>query len=167
MVHRSISIFLTSQISDTVLAIMRCFIRLLEKQAFHQGFSAARSECRMSYCLYHYEDCSIISITFTSQNGKETEHDRIEETKAHGQGVLVDDSRDDEHREHGSCSKFPFWQLQGSKKEQEGSLDQSSGVSSAGNLYHKMCRVTTVRTLWKHRQTPHGCYTVVYKRFVL
>lgn len=61
-----------------------------------------------SYCLYHCEDCSIISITFTSQNGKETEHDRIEEAKAHGQGVLVDDSRDDEHGEHGSCSEFPF-----------------------------------------------------------
>lgn len=74
--------------------------------------------------LFEKQACSIlilrISLTLTSNDRKETEHDRIEEAKAHGQGVLVDDSRDDEHREHGSCSEFPFRQLQGSEGEQRG-----------------------------------------------
>lgn len=62
----------------------------------------------------------------TSDDSKETEHDRIEETKAHGKGVLVDDGRDSEHQEHGSCSEFPFGQLQGS--------EGGSEVRSVGNL---------------------------------
>lgn len=67
-------------------------------------------------------------ITLTSKEGKETEHDGVEEAEAHGQGVLVDDRRDDEDGEHGSCSEFPFRQLQGSEKEQGEGLAQSSGV---------------------------------------
>lgn len=63
------------------------------------------------FCLYHCKDPWIMTITLTSKNSKEAEHDWIEKAKAHGQGVLVDDSRDDEHGEHGSCSEFPFWQL--------------------------------------------------------
>lgn len=59
-----------------------------------------------------------MSTTLTSKDGKETEHDWIKEAEAHCQGVLVDDSRDDEHGDHGSCSEFPFRQLQGSEKEQ-------------------------------------------------
>lgn len=75
-----------------------------------------------------------ISITLTSKDGKETEHDRIEEAKAHGKGVLVDDSRDDEHREHGSCSEFPFRQLQGSEKEQRGFGSEFRGQYSGESV---------------------------------
>lgn len=67
----------------------------------------------------------LLSISLTSKDCKEEKHDGIEEAEAHGQGVLMDDSRDDEHGEHGSCSEFPFRQLQGSEKE---GLSQSSGV---------------------------------------
>lgn len=56
-------------------------------------------------------------MTLTSNDGKEKEHDRIEEAKTNGQGVLVDHSRDDKDGQHGSCSEFPVGQLQGSEEE--------------------------------------------------
>lgn len=70
-------------------------------------------------------------MTLTSNDGKEKEHDRIEEAKTNGQGVLVDHSRDDKDGQHGSCSEFPVGQLQGSEEEQRGGvgLNQNSGVS--------------------------------------
>lgn len=55
----------------------------------------------------------------TTNDGKEKEHDGIEEAEAHGQGVLVHDRRDNEHGEHGSCSEFLFRQLQGSENERK------------------------------------------------
>ncbi len=61
-----------------------------------------------------------MSITLTSKEGKEKEHDGVEEAEAHGQGILMDYSGDDEHGEHSSCFEFPFRQLQGSEKEQRG-----------------------------------------------
>lgn len=64
----------------------------------------------------------------TSKDCKEAEHDGIEETKAYGQGVLMNDCRHDEHREHGSCSEFPFWQLQGSETKLRKSLAHSWSV---------------------------------------
>ena len=58
-----------------------------------------------------------MSICLTPEDCKEDKHDGIEEAEAYGQGVLMDNSRDDEHGEHGSCSEFPFRQLQGSEFE--------------------------------------------------
>lgn len=58
-----------------------------------------------------------MSTSLTSKHSKQAEHDGIEEAKAHGQGVLMDDGGDDEHGEHGSCSEFPVGQLQGSERE--------------------------------------------------
>lgn len=43
-----------------------------------------------------------------SKDGKEQEHDGVEEAEPHGQSILVDDGRDDENREHGSSSEFPI-----------------------------------------------------------
>lgn len=83
-----------------------------------------------------------MSVTLTSEDGKENEHDGIEEAKAHGQGVLVDEGRDDEHGEHGSCSEFPFRQLRGSEQEQRGFGSKFRGqAGSLGNLCHKNYRM--------------------------
>lgn len=114
---------------------------VLMRQIFKQILfsSLVRSLCWIPiiFCLYHCKDPWIMTITLTSKNSKEAEHDRIEKAKAHGQGVLVDDSRDDEHGEHGSCSEFPFWQLWGSGKETRGFGSKCRGqAGSVGNLCH-------------------------------
>lgn len=89
-------------------------------------FSASGSDNWMNFGLYHGGN-RISSISLTSEDCKEAEHDGVEESQAHGQGVFMDDSRDDEHGEHSSCSEFPFRQLQGSERERR-SLAQSSRV---------------------------------------
>lgn len=112
---------------------MRYFL-IWKSNMFTKWFLAARWANWIQYFLLHHcEDCSLNHeynniYNLTSKDGKETEHDGIEEAEAHGQGVLVDNSRDDEHREHCSCSEFPFRQLQGSEKEHREVLAQSSGV---------------------------------------
>lgn len=68
-----------------------------------------------------------MSLSLTSKDCKEEKHNRIEEAKAHGQGVLVDDGRDYEHGEHGSCSEFPFRQLWGLETETRKVLAPISG----------------------------------------
>lgn len=77
-----------------------------------------------------------MSISLTSNDCKEEKHDRIEEAEADGQGVLMDDSRDDEHGEHGSCSEFPFRQLQGSEKRTEKDSKFRGQAGSEENLCH-------------------------------
>lgn len=73
----------------------------------------------------------ILSLTLTSKDGEEKEQDGIEEAEAHCQGVLMDDSRDDEDGEHSSCSEFLFGQLQGSE---EGRVWVRGQEGSAGNV---------------------------------
>lgn len=70
----------------------------------------------------------IINTPLTSKDGKEQEHDWVEEAEPHGQSILVNDGRDYENREHGSSSEFPIWQLQGLESEQKEDLAKSSGV---------------------------------------
>lgn len=50
--------------------------------------------------LFRPEMSTVNSLT--SKDGEEEEHDWIEEAKAHGEGVLVDNGGDHEHGEHGS-----------------------------------------------------------------
>lgn len=62
-------------------------------------------------------NCLFIGQFFTSKNCKKAEHDGVEESEAHGQGVFMDDCGDDEDGKHGSCAESPLRQLQGSQTE--------------------------------------------------
>lgn len=104
-----------------------------------------------------------MSVTLTSEDGKENEHDGIEEAKAHGQGVLVDDGRDDEHGEHGSCSEFPLRQLQGSEQEQRGFGSKFRGqAGSLGNLCHQNYRMSVkLQYRLQGKKTHQGHHSIV------
>lgn len=79
----------------------------------------------------------IMSMTLTSKDGKQTEHDGVEEAEAHGQGILMYDSGDDEYGEHGSCSEFLVRQLQGSEEKTERVwITVQGSQGSEGDLCH-------------------------------
>lgn len=57
--------------------------------------------------------CHAMCTVFTSNNRKCTEHDRVEEAKNHGQGILVHQSRDGKHTQHGCRAEPSLGQLGG------------------------------------------------------
>lgn len=87
----------------------------------------------------------IISSALTSNDGKEEEHDGVEEAETEGQGILVDHSRDDKDGQHGSCSEFPVGQLQGSGQERRGrglksKLRGQRGICASGLTRDRRCK---------------------------
>lgn len=98
---------------DTVLFCSSLFFWKVFMVLYAFYLPKLQSTRKQYFCLCHRANDSldIMSSSLTSKNCKEEKHNRIEEAKAHGQGVLMDDSGDYEDGEHGSCSEFPFRQL--------------------------------------------------------
>lgn len=86
---------------------------------------------------FHQLLTTIVNAALTSNDGKEEEHDGVEEAETQGQGILVDHSGDHKDGQHGSCSEFPVGQLQGSGQERRGrglksKLRGQRGVRASG-----------------------------------
>lgn len=91
----------------------------------------------------------IISTALTSNDGKEEEHDGVEEAETEGQGILVDHCRDDKDGQHGSCSEFPVGQLQGSGQERRGRGLKSKLRGQRGICASGLTRGPPLRTHFK------------------
>lgn len=73
-------------------------------------YALAKEETRPHDDVEHRPLAFVIhcKVEHHSKHCKEAEHDGVEESQTYGQGVLMDDSRDNEHQKHGSCSEFPL-----------------------------------------------------------